>query len=166
MISCKKNFNECVQSDFNCYISIIVSFWCSLGRFCSTELFSLTVVFKFQEMSPKAYFQLTKHISMIVKIDKKMLLVLGNRTYIYTHFDAQNAGNSVSELLDFKFFWGRHAPRPPLPCGPLSIPSPTLLKLAVYFKLYWNPCWFPQGKLTKRSGGYKYIHVFKIISII
>ena len=23
-----------------------------------------------------------------------------------TLFDAQNAGNSISELLDFKFFWG------------------------------------------------------------
>ena len=27
-----------------------------------------------------------------------------NHTYIYTQFDAQNAGNGVSELPDFKFF--------------------------------------------------------------
>ena len=47
---------------------------------------------------------LVKHISMIVKINKKALVMLRNRTYIYTQFDAQNAGNSVSELPDFKFF--------------------------------------------------------------
>ena len=77
-------------------------------------LFSLTVAFKFQEMYPKGYFQLIKHISMIVKINKKTLVVLRNRTYVYTQFDAQNAGNSVSELPDFKFFWGgADAPRPP-----------------------------------------------------
>ena len=30
-----------------------------------------------------------------------------------TLFDAQNAGNCISELLDFKFFWGGgHTPRP------------------------------------------------------
>ena len=55
---------------------------------------------KFEEMYPKGYFQLIKHISMIVKINKK------NRNSISTQFDAQNAGNSVSELPDFKFFWG------------------------------------------------------------
>ena len=31
-------------------------------------------------------------------------------THIYTQFDAQNAGNSVSELPDFKFFWGGGTP--------------------------------------------------------
>ena len=46
-------------------------------------------------MYPKGYFQLITHISMIVKINKKTLLVLRNRTYIYTQFNAQNAGNSV-----------------------------------------------------------------------
>ena len=30
-----------------------------------------------------------------------------------TLFDAQNAGNRISELLDFKFFLGGHATRPP-----------------------------------------------------
>ena len=49
---------------------------------------------------------------MIVKINKKTLLVLRNRTYIYTQFDAQNAGNSVSELPDFNFFWGGMPPDP------------------------------------------------------
>ena len=29
-------------------------------------------------------------------------------------FDAQNARNRISELLDFKVFWGEHALRPPL----------------------------------------------------
>ena len=78
-------------------------------------LFSFTVAFKFQEMYPKGYFQLIKHISMIVKINKKtfILVVLRNRTYIYTQVDTQNAGNSVSELPDFNFFSGGHAPRPP-----------------------------------------------------
>ena len=44
---------------------------------------------------------------------KKTLLVLRNRPYIYTQFDAQKAGNSVSELPDFKFFWGGMPPDPP-----------------------------------------------------
>ena len=41
-----------------------------------------------------------------------MLLVLRNHTYIYTQFDAQNDGNSVSELPDFKFFSGGIPPDP------------------------------------------------------
>ena len=39
-------------------------------------------------------------------------------------FDAQNAGNYISELLDFKFFWGSMPPDPPSlkgPYGPFSI---------------------------------------------
>ena len=72
------------------------------------------MTFKFQEMYyPKGYFQLIKHIGMIVKIKKKPLLVLRNRVYIYTQFDAQNAVNSVSELPDLKFFWGSMPPDPP-----------------------------------------------------
>ena len=55
-------------------------------------------------MYPKGYFQLITHISVIVKINKKTLLVLRNRTYIYTQFNAQIAGNSVLELPDFTFF--------------------------------------------------------------
>ena len=38
-------------------------------------------------------------------------------------FDAQNAGNRISELLDFKVFWGSMPPDPPRgkgPCGPFS----------------------------------------------
>ena len=38
---------------------------------------------------------------------------LRNRTYIYTQFDAHSAGNSVSELPDFKFFSGGMPPDPP-----------------------------------------------------
>ena len=39
--------------------------------------------------------------------------------------DAQNAGNCISELLDFKFLWGGVPPAPPPPrgkgpCGPFS----------------------------------------------
>ena len=40
-----------------------------------------------------------------------------------TLFDAQNAGNRISELLDFKFFWGSMPPNPTTekgPYGPLS----------------------------------------------
>ena len=57
-------------------------------------MFSLAVAFKFQEMYPKGYF----NISMMVKINEKTLLVLRNRTYniIYTQLDSQNTGNSVS----------------------------------------------------------------------
>ena len=40
-------------------------------------------------------------------------------TDIYTQFDAQNAGNSVSELPDFKFFSGGAFPQTPLPKGVL-----------------------------------------------
>ena len=38
-----------------------------------------------------------------------------------TLFDAQNAGNRISKLLDFKFFWGSKPPDPPTgkaPYGP------------------------------------------------
>ena len=44
--------------------------------------------------------------------------MLRNRTYIYTQFDAKNAGNSISELLDFKIFWGA-CPQTPLAKGAL-----------------------------------------------
>ena len=40
-----------------------------------------------------------------------------------TLFDAQNAGNRISELLDFKFSWGAMPPDPPRgkgPCGPFQ----------------------------------------------
>jgi len=47
------------------------------------------------------------------KNKRKTLLVLRNRTYIYTQFDSQNTGNSVSELPDFKFFWRGMPPDPP-----------------------------------------------------
>ena len=38
-------------------------------------------------------------------------------------FDAQNAGNRISELVDFKFFWGSMPPDTPRgkgPYGPFS----------------------------------------------
>ena len=35
-----------------------------------------------------------------------------------TLFDAQNAGNRISELLDFKFSWGGMPPDPPRGKGP------------------------------------------------
>ena len=40
-----------------------------------------------------------------------------------TVFNAQNAGNCISELLGFKFFWRGMPPDPPRgkgPCGPFS----------------------------------------------
>ena len=49
-----------------------------------------------------------------------------------TVFTAQNAGNRISELLDFKFFWGGgggHAPRPPRERG-LAAP---LVVIAAYY---------------------------------
>jgi len=43
---------------------------------------------------------------MIVKVmKKKTLLLVRNRPYFYTQFGAQNAGNSISELPCFKYFW-------------------------------------------------------------
>ena len=33
-------------------------------------------------------------------------------------FDAQNAGNRISKLLDFKFLWGSMPPDPPRGMGP------------------------------------------------
>ena len=127
-------------------------------------LFSLTVTFKFQEMYPKGYFQLIKHISMIVKINKKTLLVLRNRTYIYTQFDAQNAGNSVSELPDFKFFLGGMPPDHPSKRGPAAPCQyhrllsqtgcllQTLLKPLYSYISYW--------------GGVPYLHVLYVPNII
>ena len=38
-----------------------------------------------------------------------------------TLFDAQNAGNRISELLDFKFFWGSMPPEPPKGKAPCSL---------------------------------------------
>ena len=35
-------------------------------------------------------------------------------------FDAQNAGNCISKLLDFKFFWGSMPQSPPREKGPQS----------------------------------------------
>ena len=69
---------------------------------------------------------------MIVKIIEKTLLVLRNRTYINVQFDAQNAEYSVSELPDFKFFWGEGEACPQTPLAkeaakPLVNPD-TLLK--------------------------------------
>ena len=55
---------------------------------------------------------------MIVKINKKKL-VGAKKSYLFytqsgaTQFDAQNAGNSVSELPDFKFFGGGIPSDPP-----------------------------------------------------
>ena len=49
-----------------------------------------------------------------------------------TVFDAQNTGNRISELLDFKFFWGSMHPDPPRgkgPCSPFSAHSRLLLHL-------------------------------------
>ena len=46
-----------------------------------------------------------------------------NATKNSTLFGAQNAGNRISKLLDFKFFLGGMPPDPPRrkgPCSPLS----------------------------------------------
>jgi len=60
---------------------------------------------------------------MIVKvIKKKTLLLMRNRPYFYTQFGAQNAGNSISELPCFKYFWGTMPPDPPNKRG-LTAPS-------------------------------------------
>ena len=86
---------------------------------------------------------------MIVKIIEKTLLVLRNRTYINVQFDAQNAGYSVSELPDFKFFWGKGEARPQTPLAkeaekPLvnryTLP-PTSDFIETVYGLYFDIAW-------------------------
>ena len=85
-----------------------------------------------------------------------------------TFVDGQNAGNRISELLDFKIFLRGHAPRPPRSKGPLSghscllhfwwvfitdvieIPDKEFCSFAVIIKRIWKAClWLP---LTSRNG--------------
>jgi len=92
---------------------------------------------------------------MILKINKKTLLVLRNRTYIYTQLDAQNAKNSVSELPEFNFFWGA-CPQTPLAKGALrplvntvaySSQTGCLLQTLLKPLHYCNITQFPTGNL-------------------
>ena len=84
-----------------------------LGRFCSTALFSLTVVFKFQEMYPKGYFQLITHISMIVKINKKNLVV-AKKSYLYLYtIWCLERWKKCLRASRFHFFLGGIHPDPP-----------------------------------------------------
>ena len=61
-------------------------------------------------------------------------------THIYTQFDAQNTGNSVSELPDFIFFWGGMPPDPPtkrghvVPCLTVTYSSQTGFPLQTLLK--------------------------------
>ena len=60
----------------------------------------------------KAYSTTTMNTEMFLKCYKNSML-----------FDAQNARNRISELLDFKVFWGSMHPDPHRrkgPCGPFS----------------------------------------------
>ena len=60
---------------------------------------------------------------LIVFLKKSCFVVNKNTLQPNTLFDAQNAGNRISELLDFKFFWGSmpaDAPRGKGPYGPFS----------------------------------------------
>ena len=63
--------------------------------------------------------------------------VIRNCTYIYTQFDAQNTGNSVSELPDAKLFWGA-CPETPLAKAVLwpLVNTVTYSSQTGYFKLY------------------------------
>ena len=47
-------------------------------------------------------------------------------------FDAQNTGNHISELLDFKFFWGNMPPDHPRRKGPY-VPFIYLVVLDAYY---------------------------------
>ena len=55
---------------------------------------------------------------------------------------ARNAGNHISELLNFKIFWGTMPPDPPRK-GDLQPPKysqpPTIIWADAYFKSYWKP---------------------------
>lgn len=79
-------------------------------------------------------------------------------THIYTQFDDLNTGNSASELPDFKKGL----------CGPLSIPSPTFVKLAAHFKVYWNPWLIPVSQWTtvapRRSNAKHFKHWLSLSS--
>ena len=58
-------------------------------------------------MHTNCHFQLINVVKKNVDVDKKSSVIF------CTRFGAQNAGNGISELPDFKIFWGKHAPRPP-----------------------------------------------------
>ena len=46
-------------------------------------------------------------------------------------FDAQNAGNRISELLDFKIFWGGGG-MPQIPLGEMGLAAPLVITAAYY----------------------------------
>ena len=48
--------------------------------------------------------------SDLIAFLKKSCFVVNKNTLQQHAFDAQNAGNRISELLDFKFFWGSRRP--------------------------------------------------------
>ena len=77
------------------------------------------------------------HASLCIEHDLVPLLRLVMALLIFMH---NLMPNIVSDLPDFKIFWGDgeypQTPEQKWPCGPLSTPSPTLLKLAAHFKLY------------------------------
>ena len=59
------------------------------------------------------------HFQLIsVVMIKKNVAVDKKSSFIFcTRFGAQNAGNGISELPDFKIFWGSMPPDPPRPLG-------------------------------------------------
>ena len=49
----------------------------------------------------------------VVKIKKNVAVDKKSSFIFCTKFGAQNAGNDISELPDFKIFWGSMSPKPP-----------------------------------------------------
>ena len=78
------------------------------------------------KLSEECTFNCTQSLSVAVDIQQAIFL------YLCTQFVAQNAGNHISELSDFKPFCGTMPPDPPR----LLIQPATQLKPAAYFKFY------------------------------
>ena len=63
-------------------------------------------------MHTNCHFQLISVVKKNVDVDKKSSVIF------CTRFGAQNAGNGISELPDFKISWGSMPPDPPKVKGP------------------------------------------------
>ena len=76
--------------------------------------------------TPLTFCQLICHFQLIsvVKMKKNVAIDKKSSFIFCTQFGAQNAGNGISKLPDFKILWGSMPPDPPrLREGPLFIQS-------------------------------------------
>ena len=92
-------------------------------------------------MHTNCHFQLIS----VVKIKKNVAVDKKSSFIFCTRFGAQNAGNGISELPDFKIFWGSMPPDPPRLRGlvepwlysrlffPNQLPTSNFIETPVYY---------------------------------